>query len=536
MLKVRTMKKVLTIASVLVLNIGGAFSQGITDAYKLVPNGDLHGTARSLGMAGAFGALGGDISVLNNNPAGLAVYRSSEFAATIDVTTMSSKANWNGQGKTTDKTNFNFDNIAYVSYFPTGNDEGLLSWNVGFSYNRLKSFNRNYSMAATGANGASLADYIASRANVGKLTPNDLDFRFDGDNVTYNPYDTQSDWLSVLANDAGFLNYGEKGYESSLKTINGTPYERSYTELNVNESGAIDQYTLGFGTNISDRFLLGASFSVTDMKYDLYSYYAEDYEAHKKSYIELENGLTTKGTGFGVNVGAIIRPVDYLRFGIAYNSPTWYKLTDYYYAEGGSDIESLPDQYKANSPENAMTKYKFRTPDKWIFSAAAIIGQTALVSLDYEMMNYRRTFLSDEFGVSNGPTNDGLDQLYGVSNTIKFGTEIKVTPQFAVRAGVAWSGTGMKNDLTSGNREVVTVGTLPHYTLRDDIMNYSVGFGYRFTPQFYADIACVVKSFKDKAYSFSTVYSDAGGVLTQSNPASLKNTSTRVALTLGYKF
>ena len=61
------MKKVLTIASALVLSTGAAFSQGLTDAYKYVPNGDLNGTARSMSMGGAFGALGGDISVYHSH-------------------------------------------------------------------------------------------------------------------------------------------------------------------------------------------------------------------------------------------------------------------------------------------------------------------------------------------------------------------------------------------------------------------------------------------------------------------------------------
>ena len=50
------MKKVLTIASALVLSTGAAFSQGLADAYKYVPNGDLNGTARSMSMGGAFGS------------------------------------------------------------------------------------------------------------------------------------------------------------------------------------------------------------------------------------------------------------------------------------------------------------------------------------------------------------------------------------------------------------------------------------------------------------------------------------------------
>ena len=531
------MKKVLTIASALVLSTGAAFSQGLTDAYKYVPNGDLNGTARSMSMGGAFGALGGDISVLNSNPAGLAVYRSSEVVVTADVTMASAKTNWLGNSTTADKTKFNFDNIAYVGYFPTGNDSGLLSWNVGFSYNRLKNYTRNYSLCGSGDMGASLADYVAARANKGRLTPNDIDFRKDGNgNITYDPYESVGDWLSVLSNDAGFLNYKGSQYESSLRSIAGIPYTRSNTEVHVQESGAVDQYALAFGTNISDFLLLGATVSITDLRYDLYSYYAEDYASNKNSYIELKNNLTTKGTGYGINIGAICRPVDFLRIGVAYNSPTWYKMTDYYNAKGASDIESLPDKYEANSPVDAYSKYKFRTPDKWIFSAAAIFGQTALLSVDYEVMNYRRMYLSDDYGDANVETNNEIDQKLGIANTLRVGAEVKVTPQFSVRAGASWSGSGMSSTLRNGDAEVITVGTLPHYTLTNNISNYTVGFGYRFTPQFYVDVACVLKNVKEDAYAFSTLYSDSGETMVQATPSSLKTSSTRVALTLGYKF
>ena len=95
-------------------------------------------------MGGAFGALGGDISAMRTNPAGLAIYRSSEIVTTVSLSSIKTKTDWLGIEMDDKKTRFNFDNIAYVGYFPTGNDEGVIGWNVGFSYNRVKNFNRQY--------------------------------------------------------------------------------------------------------------------------------------------------------------------------------------------------------------------------------------------------------------------------------------------------------------------------------------------------------------------------------------------------------
>src|SRR5690606_40512733 len=61
----------------------GSFSQSpyVTDALRFSKMDHL-GTARFNAMGGSFGALGGDFSAINVNPAGLGIYRSSEFSFT----------------------------------------------------------------------------------------------------------------------------------------------------------------------------------------------------------------------------------------------------------------------------------------------------------------------------------------------------------------------------------------------------------------------------------------------------------------------
>ena len=59
------------------------FSQSEIDALRFSRE-DLYGTARAMSMGGAFGALGGDLTGVSINPAGIAVYRSSEVAGTMN--------------------------------------------------------------------------------------------------------------------------------------------------------------------------------------------------------------------------------------------------------------------------------------------------------------------------------------------------------------------------------------------------------------------------------------------------------------------
>lgn len=542
------MKRLGIIIAALTLCGSVAFSQGMLEAYRFGQT-DLHGTARYMSMGGAFGALGGDISAMSKNPAGLAVYRTSEVVTTLSVTSTQAKTEWLGVNMDKTKTRFNFDNIAYVGYFPTGRDEGVIGWNAGFAYNRVKSFHRNYSMRSGGNLDTSLSDYVAARAY-----GNHKDDLYETTN--YYPYDFVSDWLSVLGYEAGFMepySGDPKSYYSSFNDRGpngpGAPYGLDDALLNVYESGAIDKYDLSFGLNISDIVLLGGTFSVTDINYDMSSSYDELFS--NDDYLYLGNGLSTDGSGYSFNVGAIVRPTDYLRLGVAYNSPTWYKMTDYYYANAETSLTWTDGEgqhqrdWQGETPTNKpFTDYEFRSPDRWIFSIAGVIGQSALISLDYEMTNYKNMKMYDNYG-EEAPyykdVNGDIRTNLKTGNTIRLGAEVRVTPQFSVRAGGSFTDSPVKDPFKNNEITVYTVGTVPHYTVDKGSSSYTIGFGYRFTPQFYTDLACVLTSYKEDAYAFSSIMENTDSnqplsYVIKAQPASLKTNRTRVALTFGYKF
>ena len=84
------MKKILVSAIIAGGAISGASAQSAVDAYNLSQS-DLRGTARFMSMGGAFTALGGDLSTLSQNPAGIGVYRKSEVGITVDFNMTNSK-------------------------------------------------------------------------------------------------------------------------------------------------------------------------------------------------------------------------------------------------------------------------------------------------------------------------------------------------------------------------------------------------------------------------------------------------------------
>src|SRR5690554_22480 len=78
------MKRFTYILFSLSLLAGPLYAQGEVDAARFSRE-DLHGTARAMSMGGAFGALGGDQTGVSINPAGIAVYRSSEVVGTLNI-------------------------------------------------------------------------------------------------------------------------------------------------------------------------------------------------------------------------------------------------------------------------------------------------------------------------------------------------------------------------------------------------------------------------------------------------------------------
>ena len=88
-------------------------AQDVTDAVRYSMD-EIQGTARFRSMSGAFGALGGDMSAVNINPAGSAIFNNSHASASIGV--FSKKDAKKFMKARTRKTKFepiNFDNKSY---------------------------------------------------------------------------------------------------------------------------------------------------------------------------------------------------------------------------------------------------------------------------------------------------------------------------------------------------------------------------------------------------------------------------------------
>ena len=350
------------------------FAQGEVDATRFSRE-EIYGTARAMSMGGAFGALGGDQTGVSINPAGIAVYRSSEVVGTLNLSQERSTVG----SQEANKTRFEMDNLGFVGYFPLRNDMIPLI-NFGFSYNKLKSFNKHIS--ALGSPNSTLLDYMADRS--AGIQPELLEM---GDNLP-DPFMDQP-WLSVLGYNSWLIDHVDE--EGSQYVPVNTGNERAINEVQLRERGYIDNYDFTVGTTINHVLNLGLSLTIKDISYSLSSDYLEDFD---NGGYTLSNGITTSGAGVGAKFGAIYKPVNEFRFGLAYHTPTWYAFSETYEAQIDDDMTAYvtdPDyEPGVTSSEVFSNNYDLKTPGKIVLSAAAVLGNKFNVSIDYELVYYTK--------------------------------------------------------------------------------------------------------------------------------------------------
>ena len=499
------------------------YGQGEMDAFRL-SGGDLSGTARGVAMGGAFGALGGDITGVSQNPAGIGIYRSAELVTTLGFASVNTEANTLGTIGKDSKFNFSLDNFAWLGRSANNN-----SFNVGIVYNRLKNFGRNYQAEGNELT-SSLTDYIANFTTRENINPKDFS-SYLGNGWRYNGYP----WISVLGYAGGLIE--PNGFDANRRYKYVSPLAESETvdrTYSVSERGYIDTYDFIMGGNAS-KIYWGLTLSITSMRYKINSRHDEEFGY--RGGFNLDNYLETKGTGFQTSAGIIYQPLDELRMGVAYHSPTWYNLVDDYYAQANCNYVTNEGRIRlqAETPDE-YTDYRFRTPDRWVMSVAGILGEKALLSLDYEYSNYSRMKLTDEYYYEYyyEDQNSYIAEDFKGASTLKVGMEYKVTPQIALRAGYAWMQSPLEKSFKAGNVEVLPVGTTTAYTLDGDTQFFSCGAGYRFTSNFYIDAAFLYKKQTNQLYTYSPIYNEGLEVI--SFPSELKNDTYKVLLTLGYKF
>lgn len=414
------------------------------------------GTARSMAMGGAFGALGADFSSLSINPAGIGLYKSSEITFTPVLSGMHTSASYLGETNNDYRYTLGFNNLGVVVNADLSEDFKKSGW-VGVQYafgmNKTGIYNQRSWIEGFNSKSSIMDMYwgYAKGMNPDDLSDFDTGLAFD----TYLLDDTTS-----LLDSINFYTPAYGGVQQR-KTITG--------------KGSVNEMVFSIGGNYKDKFYLGATVGVPYLRYVERSTY-EEIDTEDTIYdfnsLKVQDYQKTKGSGLNFKFGMIYRPVDWMRIGGAFQTPTFFTLNDRFNRTISAEYEGSLGSPKASSPNNDFD-YTLTTPMRAVGSIAFIIGTAGLISADYEYVNYNEARLdaeSDNFADAN----DAIQTKYRSQRNLRLGGELRLDP-ITLRAGYANYGTPFHTSINDGSRQSYSFGI----GLRDE--DYFMDFSYMLT-------------------------------------------------------
>lgn len=501
---------------------------------------DVIGTARYVGMGGALGALGADLSTMSFNPAGIGLYRKSDIALTFGGLWNTERIKEENSGKGT------FDQIGFVYALKTGSRDCPF-FNVGFNYQKKANFHYNF-YAPFNLNGLSQMDQIAELVSYG----------YDSD---YN--------LAGIAVDNEYLtpiyvpNPDKPGEEMIGRYYN--KFSGTYARLAHHSAGSQNAFDINFSANIRDRGYVGMTIGAENINYRGWSTYYEENsyinENNQEIYgdYSLFNDFHVHGYGMNVKFGGIVRPIEDspFRIGFAFETPTWYRMKNSTYFDLSDHVENV----RTDTRESYLD-YNITTPWKVRASMGSTVGTSFAWGVDYEFSNHAGTKIGypnyDDWNNSSiyssmSNDRDRAMNLYTKSmlrgqHTVKAGIEFRPVSAFAIRMGYNFVSSPynkqVEYDQFSIDSWAMNYETGTSY-MRPDVTNIvTFGLGYKFK-KFYIDLAYKVRSQKADVYAFDTNFTNPDSDFSVDNPelsgvtvapANVNLTRQTITCTLGLKF
>ena len=555
-----TMKKIYTLVAVAImslglapnssaqqLNVGGlALNNDILgwgDIYNLSFTTHNYGTARSMSMGNAFTALGADLASASINPAGIGMYVNGDVSFTPMMQFNYSPtmgAEYNNSPAFSERSN-RFGMASAGAVFVADRGTGALTnFNIGVVYNRISDFNQNSKFASFGRPATeSMANFLCTQSNLDGLQTNaDGTMPFGGD-----PYY----WGAVLAYKNGLTNKDAEGWY--IDRIGKNAIIDQYTALETR--GSIGEYALTMGFNFVDKFYFGATLGIQSVNYKRNVFYGEDYlynsypsgseMPYQLTYMNYMQTTHLSGSGLNLKLGITWRPIDWLRVGVAYHTPTFYSLSLSYEAEMwsetysagdnpegydiGSDGYFSDDVYSPLQEDTGEYSWNYRSPSRLLVGAAVTIAKRLILSADYERSWYQSMCLTNSPIWNLGNYGDVMKDMFRGSNTLRVGAELRVVPFMDLRAGYIYSDGGLRDNSLIYSHPLTTNE------------NYvTAGVGFKFNNTVYLDLAYQYNSVKRTAYQ--SFYATNGNMAENIESIPVVTNSKRhlAVLTLGFRF
>lgn len=448
-------------------------AQGIKEGLRYSEDQNI-GTARFTALSGAMGALGGDLSAMNVNPAGSSIFLQSNVTISGALYDQENDASYfNGSVKNFSNDS-NLNQVGAVFVFDKASEGSILNkFTVGINYNSTKNFDNDIIIAGRG--NKSIGNFFLEQA---QGIPIDLLEVPSGESIS-----SQYDYLGAVAGYAAqnaFLGYQAFLFDPAVNNDINNNYVSNFSNNNLIQEysflsqGYNSKFTLNFAAQFSNEFSIGANLNTHTIDYRESTFLFETSEARANGInrIGFENNLSVLGAGISAQIGAIAKFND-LRLGLSLESPTYYQIseetTQYLESRRNVDNQSFSE---AIDPRiiNIYEDYNLRTPGKITASAAYIFGQDGLISFDYSYKDYSGIEFDDSDDDFFAAPNQIIENsLKGVS-AYKVGGEYRIS-SLSLRGGLQYEESPYKNEVTVG-----------------DIFGFSMGAGYN-VGNYFVDLA-----------------------------------------------
>lgn len=505
--------------------LASTFAQVPEDAvrYSWYPQ---NGTARNLAIGGAMGSLGGEITSTFVNPAGLGFYKTREVVITPGFALNKLKADYRQTTSSEKKNSFGLGPTGFVwgspnRYQPRNSSAFSLALTQTANFNntiRYKGLNNYSSFSEQFAE-----EFSKSELSIGQVltTQSPLPYTSALGLQTY-LIDTVrvGGILQVRGAPETILDAGQALQQDMLRTSSGGMYELAI-------AGAF---------NKEDKWYFGGTLGIPIVNYKSSMQFTESDTSSNnmngfRSFDYRDNFQST-GVGFNVKLGAIYKPQEFIRIGLAVHSPSLIFMRDEHTASLTSNLETPSGQAETFSESSntftnnqpGIAKYLQTTPWKAIISGSYVFRevenvekQKGFITADIEYVNHKSSrFGSDAETPTQGEKdyykalNEVVKDQYKGSFNFRLGGEVKFNTIMA-RLGAAYYSNPYKDAAFKANR-----------------MLLSGGLGYRHRGVF-IDLTYVHNLIKDANFPYRL--EDRANTY-----ASTKQTMGNIVATVGWKF
>ena len=314
--------------SLTILSIASAFylqAQDVSiirnsvDVYSANP---LSGSAKFNAMAGSMGALGGDLSAINTNPASVGVFITGNISGTLAVNNSKTTSSFSNAANSYKLNNADLGQLGGVAVFETSRNTPWKFVNFGVNYTNTN-----------------LEDYIE--------TPRNDSYTFQDEVKDYN----------------------------SGNMVTGTLTSKGHA---YNRTGSLTNLNIALGGNYDNKFYVGASLNFKGSNFEQYD--------TSRLYLDIDDDtyeLNKQGTpyaedsnGFSFSAGVIGKLNNNFRLGLALESPTWWTINRTFYEVGYEDEYGDPPYIEDR---------KLSSPMKATISGAFVANKNFALNVDYTL-------------------------------------------------------------------------------------------------------------------------------------------------------